>query len=208
MSLLGSLFGPSKEEVWAQVAQDIGGDFESGGFWQGSVLRYQHGPWELLLDTYATTNHSTSNEHDTQTFTRMRAPFVNQSRFRFEIYRAGLFSLMASWLGAQDIVIGDRFFDDDYVIRGNHEEQVRNLLASEELRRLIRVQPNIHFKVIDYEGFFFKKYPANVDALYFETYGVITEFRLVKNLFEMFTLTLDRLVKIGSAADRDPGVNL
>ena len=32
MGILRSAFGPSKDEIWTQIATDIGGEFIEGGF--------------------------------------------------------------------------------------------------------------------------------------------------------------------------------
>ena len=77
MSLLRSIFGPSKDEIWSQISNDIGGEFIDGGFWGKDVLVYKHGQWQILLDTY-TVSSSTGNTTTTTTYTRMRAPFVNK----------------------------------------------------------------------------------------------------------------------------------
>jgi hypothetical protein len=55
MGILRSIFGPSKEEIWSQMARDIGGEFIDGGFWGKDVLVYKHGEWQILLDTYTVT---------------------------------------------------------------------------------------------------------------------------------------------------------
>ncbi len=47
-----SIFGPSKDEIWSQIATDIDGEFIQGGFWGKDVLLYKHGDWQILLDTY------------------------------------------------------------------------------------------------------------------------------------------------------------
>lgn len=47
-----SFFGPSKDEIWTQIATDIGGEYIDGGFWGKDVLLYTHGEWPILLDTY------------------------------------------------------------------------------------------------------------------------------------------------------------
>ena len=51
MSLLRSLFGPSREEVWQQLSQEIGGTLVEGGFWNGSKVVARHGEWTITLDT-------------------------------------------------------------------------------------------------------------------------------------------------------------
>ena len=118
MGLLRSIFGPSKDEIWSQIAADVGGEYVNDGFWKSGVLRYQHGEWECLLDTYTVS--SGNNQHTT--YTRMRAPFVNKDGLYFKIYREGLFSGMGRFFGMQDLTIGDSYFDDNFVIKGNDHE--------------------------------------------------------------------------------------
>jgi len=88
MGLLRSVFGPSQNEIWGQIAADIGGDYIDKGFWSTNELRYRHGEWELLLDTYTVSNGKSST-----TYTRLRAPFVNKDGLYFKIYREGRFFL-------------------------------------------------------------------------------------------------------------------
>ncbi len=35
-----SFFGPSKDEIWSQIATDIDGEYIDGGFWKKDVLIY------------------------------------------------------------------------------------------------------------------------------------------------------------------------
>ena len=78
-------FGPSKDEVWRQLSQEIGAEFVEGGFWKGSKVQAHVGPWTVTLDTY-----TVITEHSDVTYTRMRAPYVNPEGFRFTIYRKGV----------------------------------------------------------------------------------------------------------------------
>ena len=94
MGVLKSIFGPSKDEIWAQIARDLGGDLIDGGFWGKDVLVYKHGEWQILLDTY-----TVSDGHGRPTtYTRMRAPFVNKDGLYFKIYREGFFSSIVKFL--------------------------------------------------------------------------------------------------------------
>src|SRR4051812_23445522 len=80
-------FGPSKEEVWRQLCQEIGAEFVEGGLWKESKVQAHVGPWTVTLDTV--THH---HQHGHTTYTRMRAPYVNPDGFRFTIHRKGFFS--------------------------------------------------------------------------------------------------------------------
>ena len=38
MEIIRSAFRPSKDEIWTQIATDIGGEFIEGGFWSNARL--------------------------------------------------------------------------------------------------------------------------------------------------------------------------
>ncbi|MCE2402455.1 DUF3137 domain-containing protein [Candidatus Poribacteria bacterium] len=202
-----SIFGPSKDEIWSQIATDIGGEYVDGGFWGKDVLLYKHGEWQILLDTYTVTT-STGTTTTSTTYTRMRAPFINKDSLYFKIYRQGFFSSIGKFFGMQDIEIGDRFFDDQFVIKGNNPEKINMLLADAKIKELCQKQPRIHFTIKDDEGWFGTDFPEGVDELSFQCVGVIKETVLLKSLFELFSVTLERLVQIDSAYEDDPKVRL
>src|SRR5687767_4161231 len=144
MSVLRRVFGPSRSEIWRQLAEEIGGRYVEGGLWRGDRVQGSHGEWTVTLDTYTVPVGKTY-----VTYTRMRAPYVNPDGFRFTVYRKSVFSGVATFLGMQDIDIGDPEFDHDFVIKGTDEGRVRTLFSSPSLRQLINAQRNIHLTVKD-----------------------------------------------------------
>ena len=198
-----SIFGPSKDEIWTQIAADIGGEFIEGGFWGKDVLIYKHGEWQILLDTYVVSTGTTS-----YSVTRMRAPFINKDGLYFKISREGFFSSIRKFFGMQDIEIGDPFFDKQFVIKGNNPEKIKLLLADDRIKELCQLQPSIHLSIKDDEGWFGTDFPEGVDELYFECVGVIKETERLKALFGLFCLILQRLVQIDSAYEDDPKITL
>lgn len=203
MGFFSDLFGPSRDEIWRKIAADLGGRYEEGGFLGRDVLRYRSGEWEICLDLMlASTGRSTS------TMTRMRAPFVSRDGFRFKIYRAGLFSALGTLAGLQDIRIGDKFFDETFVIQGNDPGKVKRLLKDPKLRKLIKAQPDILFQVLDDEGSFGTPLPDGVDELQCMCDGSLKDETQLRQLFDLFCLTLGRLVELDTAAPTDPGVKL
>lgn len=202
-----SIFGPSKDEIWSQIATDIGGEYIDGGFWGKDVLLYTHGEWPILLDTYTVSSYNGTTTTST-TYTRMRAPFINKDGLYFKIYRERFFSSIGKFFGMQDIEIGDPFFDDEFVIKGNNPEKIKMLLADVKIKNLCQKQPRIHFMIKDDEGWFGTDFPEGVDELSFQCVGVIKETVLLNALFELFSVTLERLVQIDSAYENDPQVRL
>jgi hypothetical protein len=192
------LFGPSRHEVWRQLAQEINARHEPGGWWRGGRVVTGVGPWQITLDVFAT---------DDTNYTRIRAPYANPSGFRFRIYRESIFSGLGKMLGMQDILIGDRAFDDAFIIQGNYEPRVRALLADAQLRALIAAQPRIMLEVKDDDGFG-ATFPQGTDELKFTCLGVIRDVDRLKLLFDLFAATLVRLCDIGGATDAPAGVTI
>jgi len=198
MGLLRQLFGPSREEVWTQLAAEIGANYESD-FWTGTKVSIDYGQWTITLDAY------TVNTGQTQhTYTRFRAPYVNPDGFRFGIYRKHLFTPLAKWLGMQDIEVGHPEFDEAFVIQGNNDQLVKALFADDSIRKLIAAQPDVSFMVRGDQGWFSRIHPEGVDELYFQAYGIIQDLPRLKELFALFGLVLDRLCDLGSAYESGP----
>jgi hypothetical protein len=203
MGKLREMFGPNREQVWRQLAQEIGATYADGGFWRGDKVEAKVKAWTVTLDTY-----TVSTGKSSATFTRMRAPYVNPDGFRFKIYRKGLFSALAKKLGMQDIEVGEREFDDAFIVQGNEASKVLSLLAAPRLRQMMLAMPGFYLEVKDSEGVFGPKFPANVDELYFQVGGVIRDVAVLKGLFDLFAEVLNTLCHIGSAYENDPQLTL
>lgn len=196
-------FGPSKKEIWQQLAEEIQADYVSHGFWSGDRVEAHVDNWIVVLDTY-----TVSTGKSSITYTRMRVPFVNIDNFYFKIYRTGIFSGIGKMLGMEDIDIGYDEFDEDFVIKSNSEEKVKQLFLNKSIRDLIQEQPQINLEVKDDEGFFVAHCPEGVDELYFQVTGVIKDIDRLKELYELFSEVLKQLCSMGSASAEEPGVVL
>src|SRR5574339_442475 len=111
MSIGERFFGPSRETIWRQLADEIDATYVDGS-WRGDKIVTSHDGWRVTLDPpyNAATKHAD---------TRMRARFSIPSDFKFTIYRKGLLSGLATHLGMQDVEVGHEAFDREFVIKGN-----------------------------------------------------------------------------------------
>jgi hypothetical protein len=203
MGGLREIFGPNREQVWRRLAQEIGATYVDGGFWHGGKVEAKVKAWTVTLDTY-----TVSTGKSSATFTRMRAPYVNPDGFRFKVYRKGLFSGLAKKLGMQDIEVGEREFDDAFIVQGNEESRVLSLLAAPKLRQMMLAQPALFLEVKDSEGVFGPRFPKDVDELCFQVGGVIRDLAVLKGLFDLFAEVLNTLCHLGSAYEDDPQLAL
>lgn len=200
---LRKIFGPSKEEVWQQLCNEIGAEYINSGKWKGDKVVAKVKEWTITLDTYTV---STGKSH--VTYTRMRAPYVNADGFRFKIYRKNVFSEVGKCFGMQDIETGYPEFDRDFIVKGNNESKIRSLFMNDKIRQLIQQQPSISLKVKDDESWFGADFPEDVDELHFQVTGVITDVNRLKSLYDLFAETLNHLCHIGSAYENDPRLKI
>ena len=203
MSILRQMFGPSRDEIWAQLAKDLDATLVPGSFMKDSKVTAQVGEWIVTLDTFSVSTGKTQIP-----FTRLRAPYVNADGLQFWLSRRNFFRDIAKKFGAQDIEIGDLQFDRDFIIKGNNPAKVQFLFANARLRDLIQKQPDITLEVKDDEGWFNTKFPEGVDELCFTMQGVVKDVERLKWAFVMFAETLHQLCHIGSAYENDPGVRV
>lgn len=203
MGVLRKLFGPSKAEIWRQVSEQVGGEYDKGGFFKSDSVKASDGEWTITLDTYVVSTGKT-----TIPFTRLRAPYVNPDDFRFQVYRKSIFTGLGKLMGMQDVEVGHSDFDEEFVIKGTDEHKLRALFANANLRALIEAQKSINFSVKDSEGWFGTKFPDNVDELHFVVAGIIKDRERLKLMFDLFSETLDELCRIGSAYEGHPQVTL
>ena len=196
-------FGPSKDEMWKQLCAEIGATFVDGSTWKGSKVEASVGEGTITLDTYTVMVNNVP-----QSYTRMRAPYVNRDGFRFKVYRDNGFGFMRRVFGIPDVELGFGEFDEKYVIQGNDTGKLTALFSSATLREQLTADPSVWLEVKDDEGWFATKFPQGVDELYFCVGGVVTDIERLKGFFAIFTETLQQLQKIGSLEKGNPGVLL
>ena len=189
-----NLFGPSKDEIWSQLAEQVEGKFIDRGWLHDDKVEARHGDWAITLGTKVVTTGKI-----TVIYTELQAPFRNQDNFRFSITRRSIFSGLGKFLGLQDIEIGEPQFDHDFIIKGNKEDKVKELLQVAAIRDLLAAQPEVHFEIKADEYFFSRNYPEGVDILNFRIHGILTDLERLKNLYNLFSETLDQLGRMGIA---------
>jgi len=193
MSLLRELFGPSRDEIWRQLAKEIDANYVEGDFWKHGIVQASHAGWLITLEK--------QDKHPA----RMRAPFLNPGGFRFTVYRKGVFTELGKFMGMQDVEVGHPDFDRDFVIKGTDRTKLRQIFDNARIRELIAAQPRVHFEVKDAHGFFARnfsaeKLPEDLDMLEFSMDGRADKDKEhLRHLFDLLAETLDELCRMGTA---------
>jgi hypothetical protein len=192
MSVLRNWFGPSRKEIWRQLSEKMGAVYSEGGFSKSDRVDVSHGEWTITLDCYY-------NAATKTTYTRLSVPYTNPDAFHFTIYRPSVFTELGKRLGMQDIEVEHAEFDQDFVIKGNDESEVRALFANRELREQLSAQKDVHLSIESGSSWFNRSLPPRTDRLVFQVPGVIKDMERLEKLFALMAVTIDQLCDIGSA---------
>lgn len=184
----------SDDEIWFELSQEIDADFRRPGFFSSAKVILSYRRWKITLDTCE----DSSIDGPSYPYTRISALYDRVGDFSFKVHRRDIFSRIGriwdklAW-DMQEIETGDPFFDEKLVVRGSPEVMVRELFDNDAIREHIGKEPSIYFKTKK-AGWF-----TPMAKLYLEAGAVITDKESLKNLFELFTLTLDELSRMGFA---------
>ena len=197
MSRLLSIFRPEQEAIWRQLAHEIDGKFLPHGGKRGAhAVVAKEGEWTVILDTH--------KKGKKLTKTRIRAPYVNRDSFYFRIYRRQAGSNIRKMVGMQDVLVGEKAFDDAFIIQGNDERKLTMLFSNPRIRQFISWQPEIWLFNNPDESWVVDTWREGISELSFQVPGIITDLSRLHDLYGLFAELLNQLCHIGSAYEDDP----
>lgn len=194
MALLKKIFGPSREEIWSQIAAEYDGHFKKGSFMKKDKVRAFSGEWEIYLDHFARSTGKSSFP-----YTRIRAPFANQDNLYFKLYREGFFTGVAKYFGMQDIQLNNDEFDNQFVLKGNDVFKLSWIFESTEVKKHLYEVDKILLEIKNGEGIFkSRRYEEGSDELYFERAGIIKDLDQLRAIFNLFGAVLEKMTELDS----------
>ena len=188
-------FGKHKREIWQELCEHIPATFFKGKWNKPDRVEASHGNWMITLDSFSV---------DSSQFTRIRAPYVNRDDFTFRIFRQMGIHKLDKLLGMKDLEVGYPEFDREFIIQGSDQRKLKMMFANPNIRALIRFQPKILFKLRPDMPLFQKKFPKDINEVYFHCGGIVRNLEQLQDLYDLFSLTLDHLCAIGTAYKDDP----
>ncbi len=201
MSFLENIFGSSQREIWMELAQSVKGDLiEASGYAKSPMIVLKHHNWEIVIDYYAENNNG---------YTRVRIPVVNTSNVHLTLYKENFLSSIGKVLGTQDILIGNKQFDDKFMIKGNNEKLITQLFSNEHLRELVMLRTgNFSLAIREEVRWLKKSFPTGVDEIYFVENGILKDSIELKELIKLFRTLLDNLLEIEAISSKSAGISL
>ncbi|MEM7370539.1 MAG: DUF3137 domain-containing protein [Bacteroidota bacterium] len=197
MSRLLEIFRREKKILWQQLCKELEADFVPGkGFFQKDAIKAYHGNWTIIIDTY--------KRGKRPTITRIRAPYVNRDSFQFRIFRKRVDSGINKLLGMQDLEVGYKEFDDEFIIQGNDQRKLKMLFSHQRIREIISLQPEIYLESETDQSWLHNPLGEGISELKFQVKGIITNLDRLHDLYDLFADLLNHLCHIGSAYEDDP----
>lgn len=189
------LFGPPLKEVWQQLAVEVNAEFIKGSLGKSARVEKSYNNWTILLDTYTVNTGKSS-----VTYTRMRVPYKRENDIQFKLSRKNIFSGIGRMFGMPLIETYDYDFDDEFVLKGNDENVIKEVFQNQNIKDMIKFQKRLILKVGPYK----EKKSITDSELYFQMTGVLKDIDKLKNLFNLFSAMLDELVKNGVSSEEKP----
>jgi hypothetical protein len=198
-----NMFGPSKDRVWKEFSDAIGGSIHPGGFsdgwWGGeSGILARYKGLEIIFDTYQ----DFFNRMPVR-YTRIRTRYNSSSPLNF-IVRSKTFSdLLLGLMPHYFAKIGDREFDWSFSCKASNELALLKLLSFPIIRHLLKDISNLELKSRDKDGWgiFNTNFPAGTLELCLRVPGIEKDPAKLNRLYQLFTEVLDRLAEIGARTE-------
>ena len=204
MGFLSWMFKQDNRSGWEDIAKELGANLLWSQSPGSSAISLIDDGWEIVLDTYRI-----EGEYIDDIYTRIRTPFTHIGGLEFSIFPEHIFYSIGKLGGLTDIKVGDLDFDNRFVVRGNNEEKIKELLEPYEIRALIDSFYDPKFEIRDtVRDWPYPKFPGQLRVLYYECKGLIEDRNVIINLFLLYGLLIRRLVKIGCAKPEPPNLRL
>lgn len=185
-----SLFGKDYGMVWKQFSKENSGIFRFSP--RGYRLDFLYRNFPITIETYSyyTTPEGTSE------YVRGVVEFAVLDPFKLLLTRQGLVENISKIFGAQDIQIGDKRFDKDFMIKSNDETKTRLLFSDASVAEVLLKNQTIRLEITDGEGLFGEKPTEGKSMLYYILEGEINEINQLNDISSLFKTVLDALMEM------------
>jgi hypothetical protein len=184
----------SREEAWRLFAQQHGGRIVTSKLGRVRSVRFTHGAWTVIFDTYTVSNGKSST-----TYTRVRSLVRAHSDFRFCLYRENVLTRVGKLFGMQDIHAGHPEVDRHFIVKSNNESLIRSLILHPAVHVPLLAQRGGRFELARFRGKF-RNRPEGIAQLRYTVAKVMKDPESLAGLLELMRGTLDQLARVGATS--------
>jgi len=149
------------EKIWKQFASANGLELKPAGIFSPPKVTGTYKGYDYILHIFSMGSKKSSK------YTGIKVILPSPTNFELLIYRGDfIFERIAKAIGMQDIDVGDREFDNAFIIKSNMPDVAKTLLSPVMRDKLLMKKDLIHIKISDKEIRFQKGgYMKNLDDI-------------------------------------------
>lgn len=192
--IYNAAFGKNYEAIWREFAKEKNGTYIQSSYDKVEVVYKNHA---IVLDThihYTTVGHNTYEKQYTRGIVEFRSP----DKLQLRLTAQDLVDTIGKLFGAQDVVIGDKEFDKQFMIKGNDEYKIQLLFSDHSIKKLLSELKVVRLEITEGEGLFDEKIEEGNSMLYFISEDKIKNIQQLNKLYQLFTELIDALKSSGS----------
>ena len=186
----------SRKEAWKQFSNEIEATYVKGGLLKSEKIEATFQNWQIVYDFFVVPAGNVI-----LIYTRIRAPFVVKSDFKFRISKKSFLNKIAEKFGKSDIKTGDPRIDDNFVIKSNSAEKAKNLLSNEQLINLLLEKANSTFEISHGYKSIGRQFPKNCDGLSLVVLYESKDKEKLMHIYNLFGEILTSLLETGDIDD-------
>jgi len=189
-----SIFGKDYGSVWRQFAKESKGTYFPGGEQKVEFLYKDH---KIIFDTFThyTSVGRSSRESE---YVRAMVEFQSPDSLKLLVMPQDLIENISKLFGAQDIIIGDKAFDKNFMIKGNDEYKAQLILSDSSIKKCLLELDFIRLEISNETGLFDEKVTEGNYMLYYISDKKIKHIDDLNKMYKLFGNLINVLTKVSS----------
>jgi hypothetical protein len=187
----------NNEVIWRQFSFENNGTYIIEKFDNLDCVEIIYKNYIILFDRYIHYQVIGGQSFDTE-FTRVRLEFRAPDNLRFRLTKQGFIDIIGKFFGCQDIEIGDKKFDQRFMIKGNDEVKIHLIFSNNDIKNLLSTQKDILLEILDTKGIFDEPIQDGNVMLYLISETLIVEINQLNLLLKLYQILIDQLTELNS----------
>ena len=199
------------KKIWESLANEMGWSYKQGPWYNSDIISINHNEHTITLDNYRDSFTGMGGIYSKHT--RVSVPLINEMKFKFSIYKEGFISTIGKFIGFQDIKIGNRYIDSNFIFKSNDNEIIKAIFKEPKIYSIFEMYENFNlelrhaikpkeYKTSNAPGVHSNDYYKREVAdqfhyeLYFMEANFIEDVKYLKHIVQLYQDILDKLSEL------------
>lgn len=133
------------KKIWEALADEMGWNCKQGPWYNSDIISVKYKKWTITLDNYRDSSTGVGGFYSKHT--RVSVPLINEKKFKFCIYKEGIISTIGKFIGFQDIKIGNRYIDSNFIFKSNDKEILKAFFKEPKIYSIFEMYANFNLEL-------------------------------------------------------------